>query len=81
MVIVSYNRISRQKKLPGYSIWSILDQEVQKAKPQNIAEIKMEIIKACNALPQEIVQKAIAQFPKRLQLFIDVGGNLFEYKM
>ena len=65
----------------NYSIWSVLDREVQAAKPQTISDIKMEIIKACNALPQEVVQEAIAQFPKRLQLCTDAGVNRFEYKM
>ena len=55
--------------------------KVQAAKPQNIAEIKMKIIKACNDIPQDTLQVAMAQFPKRLQHCIESGGHRFEYHM
>lgn len=59
----------------------MLDRMVQKANVKNVVDIKIEILKVCDAVAKEAEQAAIAQFPRRLLFWIDTIGYRFEYKM
>ena len=47
---------------------------------QSIEALKKSLVKAWNAIPQEIIDKAVDDFPKRLKKCIEAGGGHFESK-
>ena len=47
---------------------------------QSIDELKRSLVKAWNKIPQEVIDRAVDDFPKRLQKCIDAGGGHFENK-
>ena len=63
-----------------YSIWSILEAEACSKPHQSIEALKKSLVKAWNAIPQDIIDKAMDDFPKRLKKCIEVGGGHFENK-
>uniref|UniRef100_A0A914EH43 Transposase n=1 Tax=Acrobeloides nanus TaxID=290746 RepID=A0A914EH43_9BILA len=64
----------------NYSIWSILEAEACSKPRQLIEALKKSLVKAWNAIPQYIIDKAVDDFPKRLKKCIEVGGDHFENK-
>ena len=63
-----------------YSIWSILEAEACSKPHQSIEALKKSLVKAWNAIPQDIIDKAVDDFPKRLKKCIEAGGGHFENK-
>uniref|UniRef100_A0A914E189 Transposase n=1 Tax=Acrobeloides nanus TaxID=290746 RepID=A0A914E189_9BILA len=47
---------------------------------QSIEALKKSLIKAWNAIPQEVIDRAVDDFPKRLKKCIDAQGGHFESK-
>ena len=47
---------------------------------QLIEALKKSLAKAWNAIPQDIIDKAVDDFPKRLKECIEAGGGHFENK-
>src|SRR3569623_1431371 len=46
-----------------YSIWSILEAEACSKPHQSIEALKKSLVKAWNAIPQDIIDKAVDDFP------------------
>ena len=63
-----------------YSIWGILEAEACSKPHQSIDALKKSLVKAWNKIPQEVIDRAVDDFPKRLQKCIDAGGGHFENK-
>uniref|UniRef100_A0A914ECB3 Uncharacterized protein n=1 Tax=Acrobeloides nanus TaxID=290746 RepID=A0A914ECB3_9BILA len=63
-----------------YSIWNILEAEAYSKPHQSIDALKKSLVKAWNKIPQEVIDRAVDDFPKRLQKCIDAGGGHFENK-
>uniref|UniRef100_A0A914DXP3 DDE-1 domain-containing protein n=1 Tax=Acrobeloides nanus TaxID=290746 RepID=A0A914DXP3_9BILA len=63
-----------------YSIWSILEAEACSKPHQSIDGLKKSLVKAWNKIPQEVIDRVVDDFPKRLQRCIDAGGGHFENK-
>uniref|UniRef100_A0A914C8W4 HMG box domain-containing protein n=1 Tax=Acrobeloides nanus TaxID=290746 RepID=A0A914C8W4_9BILA len=60
-----------------FSLWSILENEACSKPHQSIEALKKSLVKAWNAIPQEVIDRAVGDFPKRLKKCIDAqGGNL-----
>jgi hypothetical protein len=63
-----------------YSIWEILQEEACAKPHQTIEGLKKSLIKAWDKIPLAAIQKAIDDFPKRLQKCINAEGCHFERK-
>ena len=64
-----------------YAIWGMLQQDVEKQKPEAEIELEVAIKKAAAALTPDILRKSAGQFPKRVALCVEHEGGNFEYKM
>uniref|UniRef100_A0A914EA80 Transposase n=1 Tax=Acrobeloides nanus TaxID=290746 RepID=A0A914EA80_9BILA len=64
----------------GYSLWSILEAEACSKPHQSVEALKKSLVKAWNAIPQEVIDRAVDDFPKRLKKCIDARGGHFENK-
>uniref|UniRef100_A0A914D2D7 HMG box domain-containing protein n=1 Tax=Acrobeloides nanus TaxID=290746 RepID=A0A914D2D7_9BILA len=62
------------------SIWSILEAEACSKPHQSIEALKKILANAWNAIPQNIIDKAVYDFPERLKKCIEAGGGHFENK-
>ena len=51
----------------NYSIFSILEAEACLKPHQSIEKLKKSLVKAWNAIPQEIIDKVVDDFPKLLK--------------
>uniref|UniRef100_A0A914EK04 F-box domain-containing protein n=1 Tax=Acrobeloides nanus TaxID=290746 RepID=A0A914EK04_9BILA len=56
-----------------YSMWSILEAEACSKPHQLIDALKKSLVKAWNAIPQEVIGRAVDDFPKRLKNCIEAG--------
>uniref|UniRef100_A0A914CNJ9 Transposase n=1 Tax=Acrobeloides nanus TaxID=290746 RepID=A0A914CNJ9_9BILA len=54
-----------------YSLWSILEAEACSKPHQSVEALKKSLVKAWNAIPQEVIDRAVDDFPKRLKKCID----------
>uniref|UniRef100_A0A914BZR8 Uncharacterized protein n=1 Tax=Acrobeloides nanus TaxID=290746 RepID=A0A914BZR8_9BILA len=63
-----------------YSIWSILEVEACSKPHQSIEALKKSLVEAWNAIPQDIIDKAVDDFLKCLKTCIEAGGGHFENK-
>uniref|UniRef100_A0A914D892 Transposase n=1 Tax=Acrobeloides nanus TaxID=290746 RepID=A0A914D892_9BILA len=63
-----------------FSLWSILENEACSKPHQSIEALKKSLIKAWNAIHQEVIDRAVDDFPKRLKKYIDAQGGHFENK-
>ena len=63
-----------------FSLWSILENEACSKPHQSIEALKKSLVKAWNAIPQEVIDRAVDDFPKRLKKCIDAQGGHFENK-
>ena len=59
---------------------SILENEACSKPRQSIEALKKSLVKAWNAIPQEVIDRAVDDFPKRLKKCIDAQGGHFENK-
>ena len=48
-----------------YSIWNIMEAEAYSKCHQSIKALKKSLVKAWNAIPQGIIDKAVDDFPMR----------------
>uniref|UniRef100_A0A914CUE7 DDE-1 domain-containing protein n=1 Tax=Acrobeloides nanus TaxID=290746 RepID=A0A914CUE7_9BILA len=62
------------------SHWSILENEACSKPHQSIEALKKSLVKAWNAIPQEVIDRAMDDFPKRLKKCVDAQGGYFENK-
>ena len=53
---------------------------IQRNKSQSIEALKKSLVAAWNKIPQDVIDRAVDEFPKRLQKCIDAGGGHFENK-
>uniref|UniRef100_A0A914DF61 Transposase n=1 Tax=Acrobeloides nanus TaxID=290746 RepID=A0A914DF61_9BILA len=58
-----------------FSFWSILENEACSKPHQSIEALKKSLVKAWNAIPQEVIDRAVDDFPKRLKKCIDAQGS------
>jgi transposase len=61
-----------------YSIWSILEREVCAIPHKSVESLISALQRAADNLDQEIINRAIDDFPRRLQACIDAKGGYFE---
>uniref|UniRef100_A0A914DWL6 Transposase n=1 Tax=Acrobeloides nanus TaxID=290746 RepID=A0A914DWL6_9BILA len=47
---------------------------------QSVEALKKSLVKAWNAIPQEVIDRIVNDFPKRLKKCIDARGDHFENK-
>uniref|UniRef100_A0A914E261 Uncharacterized protein n=1 Tax=Acrobeloides nanus TaxID=290746 RepID=A0A914E261_9BILA len=59
---------------------SILENEACSKPHQSIEALEKSLVKAWNAIPQEVIDRAVDDFPKRLKKCIDAQGGHFENK-
>ena len=64
-----------------YSIWGILQWEVEAQKPKTEAELKVAIRRAVAGLELRAARRAVDQSPSRLKGRISAEGRQFERKM
>ena len=62
------------------AMWSILEAETCSKPHQSIDALKKSLVKTWNAIPQEVIDRAVDDFPKRLKKCIEAGGGHFENK-
>jgi hypothetical protein len=63
---------------PDYSIWAILQARACSTPHPNLDSLKAALLREWDALEQETINKAVAQFPKRLKACIEAEGGHFE---
>uniref|UniRef100_A0A914CKE4 DDE-1 domain-containing protein n=1 Tax=Acrobeloides nanus TaxID=290746 RepID=A0A914CKE4_9BILA len=68
------------QKYHEISMWSILEAEACSKPHQSIDALKKSLVKAWNAIPQEVIDRAVDDFPKRLKKCIEAVGGHFENK-
>jgi hypothetical protein len=61
-----------------YSIWSILEREACAKPHKSLEELMSALRRAARNLDQEMINRAIDDFPRRLQACIDAKGGYFE---
>uniref|UniRef100_A0A914CM50 Alpha-galactosidase n=1 Tax=Acrobeloides nanus TaxID=290746 RepID=A0A914CM50_9BILA len=61
-----------------YSIWSILEAEACSKPHQLIDALKKSLVKAWNAIPQEVIDRTVDDLPKRLKKCVEAGSGNFE---
>ena len=66
--------------MEDFSLWSILENEACSKPYQSIEALKKSLVKAWNAIPQEVIDRAVDDFPKRLKKCIDAQSGHFENK-
>ena len=54
-----------------YSIWSILEAEACSKPHQSIEALKKSLVAAWNKISQKVIDRAVDDFPKRLQKCIE----------
>uniref|UniRef100_A0A914BX80 Uncharacterized protein n=1 Tax=Acrobeloides nanus TaxID=290746 RepID=A0A914BX80_9BILA len=63
-----------------FRIWSILEAEACSKPYQSIEALKKSLVAAWNKIPQDVIDRTVDDFPKRLQKCIDAQGDHFENK-
>jgi transposase len=56
-------------------LWAVLKRAVEKARPENIADLKRVILEAWDAISQVTIDKLCATFPDRLACCRDMNGE------
>ena len=64
-----------------FSLWKLIDDEVQKQAPQTDIQLRACISRACRQIPVETVKAAIQSIPRRLLKCEEAKGGHFEYKL
>uniref|UniRef100_A0A914E5G0 Uncharacterized protein n=1 Tax=Acrobeloides nanus TaxID=290746 RepID=A0A914E5G0_9BILA len=62
----------------GYSIWSLLEADVNAEEYNSVESLKNAISKAFERLPMEVINKAVDNWMKRLDDVIKAKGGHFE---
>uniref|UniRef100_A0A915E063 Transposase n=1 Tax=Ditylenchus dipsaci TaxID=166011 RepID=A0A915E063_9BILA len=63
-----------------YSIWNELKRRACVKKHQTVEALKRSLVKAWNEIPQDMIDRAVDDFPKRLRKCIQANGGYFENK-
>lgn len=63
-----------------YSIWNELKRRACVKKHQTVEALKRSLTRAWNEIPQDIIDRAVDDFPKRLRKCIQENGGYFEEK-
>lgn len=63
---------------PDFFFWGYLKGIVYATKPTTRDDLKQRIIRACEAIPAEVLRRITVAFQRRLQLCIDAKGGTFE---
>jgi transposase len=63
---------------PDYSIWDILERDACSVPHKSVESLISALHRAWERLDQETINRAVAQFPTRLQACIDAEGGHFE---
>ena len=58
-----------------YAIWSIIESEVGAEAHENVESLKQAIVKAFNNLDQDVINKSIDDWMRRLDAVIDAQGG------
>ena len=61
-----------------YFVWSHLESKACSEPHKSIASLKESLVKEWKKIPQEMIQKAINEFPVRLRKCFDADGGHFE---
>jgi len=64
-----------------YRIWSLLQERVYKTSIMDVDELRRHIAEEWDKLDQRIIDKAVAEWRKRLRVCVAAGGGQFEHKM
>jgi hypothetical protein len=64
---------------PIENVWSMLDTEVQKCRPTNLASLQNAIIKGWKNIPQKSIQNCIMSMPTRLALVKKAQGKAIHF--
>ena len=63
---------------PDLNVLDILKAEACAKPHQSIESLKKSLVAAWKKIPQEVIDRAVDAFPKKLQKCIDAGGGHFE---
>lgn len=63
---------------PIENMWSIVQRKVSDCGPTNATELTEFVLQRWRSIPQPVVDKLCASFPKRCQLCVENGGRLKE---
>jgi len=67
--------------LVDYKVWLVLQEQVHKAKVNDIDELHQRIQTVWDELDQRIIDKAIQQWRTHLRACIEAKGGHFEHKL
>uniref|UniRef100_A0A914CGB9 Uncharacterized protein n=1 Tax=Acrobeloides nanus TaxID=290746 RepID=A0A914CGB9_9BILA len=71
-------QIANAKSMVEYSEIGAIERILRKN--WSIDALKKSLVKAWNTIPQEVIDRAVDDFSKRLKKCIEVGGSHFENK-
>ena len=61
-----------------FFLWGFLKSQVYAGKPSTIAELKTLIEEAINNIEQDVIDRALLEYRKRLQKCVETGGGHIE---
>ena len=62
----------------AYHLWSVFEQEVNRAPHNNAASLMAKITDVMGNLPRDTVGKACKRFWSRIEAVVEAGGDFFE---
>lgn len=62
-----------------YYLWGHLKNKIYKTVPNDVAELRANIVNGFNSLRRRDIQRAVQNIRRRIDLCRNVNGNLFEY--
>jgi len=72
---------SRDLNPVDYKIWGLLQERVYKTSIKDVDELQRRIAEEWDKLDQRIIDKAVAEWRKRLRACVAAGGGQFAHKM
>ncbi len=76
--LAGFRSILSPTNVLDYFVWNYLESKACSQPHKSIAALKASLVKEWNEIPQEMIQKAIDDFSKRLRKCIDANGGHFE---
>jgi len=58
-----------------YSIWQVMQDWVYKTKIDNVDQLKQRIVRLWNEMEQTVIDRAVNQWHKRLQICVQARGS------
>jgi len=71
---------SRDLNPVDYKIWGLLQEWVYKTSVKDVDDLRRRIAEEWDKLDHSIIDKAVAEWRKRLRACVAVGGGQFEHK-